>query len=68
MGAAQSSSAAGPLAAQQLLLERLAGAEAIPYSDSAFWDALFGGLPTPLAALDPAGVELALAPVCRQLR
>lgn len=64
MGASHSTAAA--LNAAGPLLTRLAGAEPIPHA-APFWDQLFS-LPTPLAALDPADVELTLAPHCRQLR
>jgi hypothetical protein len=64
MGAAHSTAAV--LASQQQLLQRLAGPEPIPHA-APFWDQLFS-LPMPLASLDPADVELALAPHCRQLR
>ncbi|GBG00571.1 hypothetical protein Rsub_13274 [Raphidocelis subcapitata] len=68
MGAGQSSAAAGAMggAAQQQLLQRLAGPEAIPLA-APFWDQLFSLGTQPLAALDPEDVEAALAPHCRQL-
>jgi hypothetical protein len=66
MGAGQSTAGSVLGAAHAALLERLAGPEPIPLA-APFWDQLFS-LQVPLASLDPAEVELALAPHCRQLR
>jgi hypothetical protein len=66
MGAGQSTAGAVLGAAHHGLLERLAGPEPIPLA-APFWDQLFS-LQVPLASLDPADVELTLAPHCRQLR
>ncbi len=64
MGAGPSSSSV--LASHEQLLARLAGPEAIEYSDI-FWSQLFS-YGSALTAMDPASVEEALAPYCRQLR
>ena len=64
MGSGYSTSAV--LSQHQLLLQRLAGPEPIPHA-APFWDQLFS-LQVALASLDPADVELTVAPHCRQLR
>lgn len=64
MGSGYSTSAV--LGQHAAVLQRMVGAEAIPHG-APYWDQLFS-LQVALASLDPADVELALAPHCRQLR
>jgi hypothetical protein len=65
MGASQSLQALSSVASHEQLLERLGGPAAIEYGD-AFWGQLFAAT-LPLASEDPAAVQEALVPHCRQL-
>jgi hypothetical protein len=63
MGASHSTQSA--VASHDVLLQRLGGPEAIPFDDG-YWTQLLT-LEQPLCASDPAAVQAALAPHCRQL-